>query len=194
MGRRQRFAVDYGLRVLHLSCRRASRHRQPSHAMAIVKLKFSEAGEYPRSCFCGWFRWIPAWIPTADRRGNHRDHGFGGSHCGGSASVPHPSWLRHRVASQTHPQERQTRRSAGSVTEMGAGQIIFSASACSRSALDSSRNVALVPPLSALRATVALPVSERGPVELSQGFQRCIASACRARRSGVQPPAIIRLQ
>lgn len=49
----------------------------------------------------------------------------------------------------------------------------------------------LNPCLTAFIADTRLPPSVLGPVDLSQGLQRLIASACRARRSGVQPFAML---
>ncbi len=65
---------------------------------------------------------------------------------------------------------------------------------CSLSAHARSRRSRHEPPLYALRATVALPSGVRGPVDFSQGRHCRISSACRARRSDVQPFATILLQ
>ncbi len=51
-----------------------------------------------------------------------------------------------------------------------------------------------VPPLKALRATVALPACVIGPVDFSQGRHCWINSACRALLSAVQPLVIALLQ
>lgn len=65
---------------------------------------------------------------------------------------------------------------------------------CSRSSLASSRSSNLIPPFQALHDAAALPSALRGPVLSSQGRHRRISSACRARRSGVQPFAMLHLQ
>lgn len=78
------------------------------------------------------------------------------------------------------------------------GITLFSASRCSLKsafvALRISRISSHKPPLSPLRDDVALPASVLGPVDLSHGFQRLIASACFALRSGVHPLAMLMLQ
>lgn len=61
----------------------------------------------------------------------------------------------------------------------------FNASACSRNTCRSSRSICRALPLSAFRATFALPSSDFGPVLFSHGFQRRINSARSALCSGV---------
>lgn len=65
---------------------------------------------------------------------------------------------------------------------------------CSRSSSANSRSSGLMPPVHALRDATALPSALRGPVLRSQGRHCRISSACRARRSGVQPFAMLDLQ
>lgn len=61
-------------------------------------------------------------------------------------------------------------------------------------ALANFRSCCRCPPLQALRATTCLPSSVLGPVDCSHGRQRLISSACRCRRSMLQPFAIVDLQ
>lgn len=74
----------------------------------------------------------------------------------------------------------------------------MSHSCCSRSkslaCLTMARSLGLKRPLSALRADRALPWALRGPVDCAHGLQVLISAACRARRSGVQPLAMVLLQ
>src|SRR4029453_3720119 len=72
-------------------------------------------------------------------------------------------------------------------------KLTRSPSSC-RSAFPKSRSIPRVSPLSALRLALALPSGVRGPVDRSHGFQFLISFACRARRSGVHPFAILSLQ
>lgn len=65
---------------------------------------------------------------------------------------------------------------------------------CSRNSSASSRSSGLIPPVQALRDEAALPSALRGPVLRSHGRHCRISSACRARRSGVQPFAMLNLQ
>ena len=65
---------------------------------------------------------------------------------------------------------------------------------CSLNARTRSRRSRHVPPRYALCATMALPSRVLGPVDFSQGRHSRISSAWRARRSDVQPFAIILLQ
>ena len=65
---------------------------------------------------------------------------------------------------------------------------------CSRNSSASSRSSGLIPPVQALRDEAALPAALRGPVLCSQGLHCRISSACLARRSGVQPFAMLNLQ
>ena len=62
---------------------------------------------------------------------------------------------------------------------------------CSLTILDSSRSSARWPPFQALRLTRSLPSSDFGPVDLAQGCQLLINSACRRRRSNVQPLTMV---
>ena len=57
--------------------------------------------------------------------------------------------------------------------------------------LVSSRSYARWPPFQALRLTRSLPSSDFGPVDLAQGCQLLINSACRRRRSNVQPLTMV---
>lgn len=70
----------------------------------------------------------------------------------------------------------------------------FSASArnapLTRKRTPSSRASNSATPLSALRLARALPSVVRGPVDFSHGFQRRIAFACFARRTGVHDEAV----
>lgn len=61
---------------------------------------------------------------------------------------------------------------------------------CCRTMRTTSRNSWRFPPFQGLRATLALPSADLGPVERSQGFHTLISSDCRARRSGVQDVGI----
>lgn len=63
-----------------------------------------------------------------------------------------------------------------------------------RSSMFRARSCWRTLPLSALRATLALPAALVGPVDRSHGLQRLMASACRCLRSGVQGVAMLRLQ
>ena len=65
---------------------------------------------------------------------------------------------------------------------------------CSRRSRANSRNNSRSPPHQALCEEVALPSAVVGPVLCSHGFHFPIISACRARRSGVQPFAMLHLQ
>ena len=77
---------------------------------------------------------------------------------------------------------------------VGAHLIVFSACSYSRSERLSRLIMARLPPFQALRDTTAFPLEVLGPVDFSQGRHRWISSACLARRSGVQPLAILLLQ
>lgn len=89
-------------------------------------------------------------------------------------------------------------RAAHRLGRSASARTSASRSRCRRSraftSWDNSRSLRHCPPLSALRLDRALPASLRGPVDCCHGFQRRIASACRARRSGVQPLTIARPQ
>lgn len=58
----------------------------------------------------------------------------------------------------------------------------------------STLSLGLNPPLKALCRVVDLPSGMVGPVDCAHGFHVRISAACRARRSGVQPFAIVGLQ
>ena len=56
---------------------------------------------------------------------------------------------------------------------------------------DNSLNCCRCPPFQAFRDTVSRPSGVTGPVDCSHGRQRLICSACRWRRSVVQPLAMV---
>lgn len=62
------------------------------------------------------------------------------------------------------------------------------------SSLVRSRSWGRIPPCQALRDTCALPSGVLGPVDFCHGLHCLINSACRRRRSNVQPLAMFRLQ
>ena len=97
--------------------------------------------------------------------------------------------------------KRQTRRSgrAGALgaLENQASAVLLNSRIAANSAFSSlvrSRSWGRIPPCQALRDTCALPSGVLGPVDFSHGFHCLINSACRRRRSNVQPLAMFRLQ
>jgi len=70
---------------------------------------------------------------------------------------------------------------------------MFPRSSSSRRVRASSLSCERTPPAQAFRLEACLPSAVRGPVDRFHGRQLRINTACRARRSGVQPFAIGRL-
>ncbi len=65
---------------------------------------------------------------------------------------------------------------------------------CVRSVRASSRSIGRVPPRNAFCDARALPSADFGPVDFCQGRHCRIRAACRLRREGVQPFAMLLLQ